>query len=202
VAVALTARFDLLADLKAASRARRLVSEVLAAWNRAEDAEVARLLVTEIVTNAVRVQLSESTRIPESSRPVDGERIPEGARPVQGDERANRPRVFGASTVTDRTANRGRWTSVRLALVAHPDRVRFLVGDDSPLPPVLRAGRAWDESGRGIQLVASLASDWGVLDPPPEAGHGKQVWFELAAEGTPPDGTASEVTGRAVAQEV
>jgi len=197
VAVALTARFDLLADLKAASRARRLVSEVLAAWNRAEDAEVARLLVTEIVTNAVRVQLSESPRIPESSRPLEGERIPEGAGPVEGDELADRPRVFGASTVRDRTASRGRWTSVRLALIAHPDRVRFLVGDDSPLPPVLRAGRTWDESGRGIQLVASLASAWGVLDPPPEAGHGKEVWFELAAGGSP-----AEVTGRAGVQEV
>jgi anti-sigma regulatory factor (Ser/Thr protein kinase) len=54
VAGALTARFDLPADARTAGRARRLVAELLAAWNRAETIEVAKLLVSEVVTNAVR----------------------------------------------------------------------------------------------------------------------------------------------------
>ncbi|CAO5163819.1 Anti-sigma regulatory factor (Ser/Thr protein kinase) [Frankia sp. AiPs1] len=54
MAGALTARFDLPADSRTAGRARRLVAELLAAWNRAETVEVAQLLVSEVVTNAVR----------------------------------------------------------------------------------------------------------------------------------------------------
>ncbi|SNQ50715.1 Anti-sigma regulatory factor (Ser/Thr protein kinase) [Frankia canadensis] len=54
MAGALTARFDLPADPRAAGWARRLVAELLAAWNRAETIEVAQLLVSEVVTNAVR----------------------------------------------------------------------------------------------------------------------------------------------------
>jgi anti-sigma regulatory factor (Ser/Thr protein kinase) len=126
---ALTARFDLLADTRAAGQARRLVSELLVAWERAEDAEVARLLISEVVTNAVRFA--------------------------------------------------GRLSALRLALVAHPDRVRFLVGDGSPLHPVLRSADSAAESGRGIHLVAALASAWGVLEASEESGLGKQVWFEL-----------------------
>jgi anti-sigma regulatory factor (Ser/Thr protein kinase) len=133
VADDLTARFELLADTSAAGQARRLVSNLLTAWNRAEDVEVARLLISEVVTNAVRFA--------------------------------------------------GRLTALQLALVAHPDRIRFFVGDGSPLHPVLRTVHPSDESGRGIHLVATLASAWGVVDPPPEEGHGKQVWFELCAGG-------------------
>ncbi|OFB42619.1 anti-sigma factor [Frankia sp. CgMI4] len=54
MAEALSARFDLPADPRAASRARRLVTELLAAWGRPETVEVAQLLVSEVVTNAVR----------------------------------------------------------------------------------------------------------------------------------------------------
>ncbi|EIV93737.1 ATP-binding protein [Frankia sp. QA3] len=54
MAGALTARFDLPADPRTAGRARRLVTELLAAWNRPETIEVAQLLVSEVVTNAVR----------------------------------------------------------------------------------------------------------------------------------------------------
>ncbi|CAO5231081.1 ATP-binding protein [Frankia sp. AgKG'84/4] len=50
----LTARFDLPADARTAGRARRLVAELLAAWHRPETVEIAMLLVSEVVTNAVR----------------------------------------------------------------------------------------------------------------------------------------------------
>jgi anti-sigma regulatory factor (Ser/Thr protein kinase) len=131
VAEALTARFDLPADPRAAGRARRLVTELLACWGRGEDAEVARLLVSEVVTNAVRF--------------------------AGGQER------------------------LQIHLAAHADRVRISVRDGSELRPIVKTARDDDEAGRGMHLVAALASEWGVLDGPAGPEPGKQVWFELAA---------------------
>lgn len=133
MAEALTARFDLPADARAAGQARRLVTELLTAWGRSEDTEVAQLLISEVVTNAVRFAGSRS--------------------------------------------------ALHLQLVAQHDRVRFLVGDGSTLRPLLRAARDSDESGRGMHLVAALASGWGVLEGDADAG--KQVWFELSAPTVP-----------------
>jgi anti-sigma regulatory factor (Ser/Thr protein kinase) len=131
VAEALTARFDLPADPRAAGRARRLVTELLASWGRGEDAEVARLLVSEVVTNAVRFAGSQEM--------------------------------------------------LQIDLAAHTDRVRIAVRDGSALRPIVKAARDDDEAGRGMHLVAALASEWGVVDGPAGPEPGKHVWFELAA---------------------
>jgi anti-sigma regulatory factor (Ser/Thr protein kinase) len=130
VAEALTASFDLPAEPRAASRARRLVAELLAAWGRQEDVDVARLLVSEVVTNAVRFV---------------------GSRPY-----------------------------LRLDVIAHSDRVRITVADGSAAKPVRCTPTDVDESGRGMQLISMLASEWGVLDVSHDHSPGKQVWFELA----------------------
>lgn len=130
MAEALTASFDLLADSQAAGRARRLVTELLTAWNRAEDAEVARLLVSEVVTNAVRYV--------------------------------------------------GVRHALRLEVVADERRMRIAVVDGSVHPPRLRDAADTDETGRGMHLVAALASEWGVVvagDQPDAPG--KSVWFDL-----------------------
>jgi anti-sigma regulatory factor (Ser/Thr protein kinase) len=131
VAEALTASFDLPAEPTAAGRARRLVTELLAAWGRAEDADVARLLVSEAVTNAVRFI---------------------GSRPC-----------------------------LRLDVIAQVDRLRIIVADGTAVRPVLRAPKDTEEAGRGMQLIATLATEWGVLDTTQDHSPGKQVWFELAA---------------------
>jgi hypothetical protein len=44
------------------------------------------------------------------------------------------------------------------------------------LPRPRRAGPE-DESGRGLELLAALAGNWGA--EPREGGVGKTVWFEL-----------------------
>jgi len=54
VGKALTARFELLADARAASMARRLIADLLTAWGHQQQTEVARLLVSEVVTNAAQ----------------------------------------------------------------------------------------------------------------------------------------------------
>nr|MDT0664135.1 ATP-binding protein [Micromonospora sp. DSM 115978] len=137
MAQALTACFDLPANPRAAGWARRLVTELLEAWNRREDAEVARLLVSEVVTNAVRFV---------------------GAR-----------------------------HALRLEVVADDLRVRIAVIDGSDQAPYLRDASDTDESGRGMHLIAALASEWGVRDADPEETEpGKGVWFDLPTPPTAP----------------
>ncbi|MGW0625594.1 ATP-binding protein [Streptomyces sp. NPDC001984] len=56
------------------------------------------------------------------------------------------------------------------------DTLRVEVSDPLPDPPRERATTPDDESGRGLQLVASSSRRWGTR--PGDAG--KTVWFELA----------------------
>lgn len=54
--------------------------------------------------------------------------------------------------------------------------LRVEVSDPLPEFPRERIARPEDESGRGLQLVASAARRWGTRP----VGAGKTVWFELA----------------------
>ena len=67
--------------------------------------------------------------------------------------------------------------------------VRVCVLDLSPVMPRARAYGAEATTGRGMRLIASLASDWGVQ----VQGQGrKTVWFELPAAGNPNEAPAWE----------
>jgi hypothetical protein len=55
--------------------------------------------------------------------------------------------------------------------------VRVAIADDVPRQPALRPAHEARLTGRGMNLVASLAMQWGVEPSPP----GKKVWFELSA---------------------
>ncbi|WP_442802717.1 ATP-binding protein [Streptomyces sp. CB01373] len=57
-----------------------------------------------------------------------------------------------------------------------PEVLLVEVSDPLPEPPHERPARADDESGRGLQLVASTSRRWGTR--PDDTG--KTVWFELA----------------------
>jgi len=67
----------------------------------------------------------------------------------------------------------------RLDASVTPDAVRIAVADANPALPLPRtaanAPTDLDERGRGLLLVAALASRWGT-DPLP---HGKSVWCEI-----------------------
>ena len=54
--------------------------------------------------------------------------------------------------------------------------VRVAVRDPSPDVPRVRAADDVDQSGRGMRIVDTVASAWGV-DAAPDGG--KTVWFEL-----------------------
>lgn len=66
---------------------------------------------------------------------------------------------------------------VQVRVRAEGPVLRVEVSDDSPVMPAPRAAGLMEEGGRGLALVDSLASRWGVLAYPP----GKVVWFELSA---------------------
>ncbi|MEU0585759.1 ATP-binding protein [Streptomyces sp. NPDC006132] len=115
------------ADPGAVRTARQAVRGQLRGWDLDRLADLAALLVSELVTNALR----------HATGPI----------------------------------------GVRLVRPASLDGVlRVEVSDPLPDPPHERTARPEDESGRGLQLVASSARRWGTR--PGDAG--KTVWFELA----------------------
>ena len=64
----------------------------------------------------------------------------------------------------------------RVGLVCADDTLRISVRDASFALPVRLTPDGVLVGGRGVQLVAALAHDWGTRDEP----DGKTVWAELA----------------------
>jgi anti-sigma regulatory factor (Ser/Thr protein kinase) len=64
---------------------------------------------------------------------------------------------------------------MQLRAVRRPSSIRIEVDDPSTEPPVLQNPDPLDERGRGILLVESLATSWGV----DIRETGKTVWFEI-----------------------
>lgn len=118
------------AEPGAVRTARAVVQDQLRGWGLEPLADVTALLVSELVTNALRYATG-----------------PIGVRLV-------RPTA-----------------SLRVLLVE--------VSDPLPDPPHERAARPDDESGRGLQLVASSSRAWGTRS----GAAGKTVWFEMAVTG-------------------
>ncbi len=63
-----------------------------------------------------------------------------------------------------------------VAVVLHRDSIRVEVGDTSDVMPKPRTAAANEPSGRGLELVAKLATAWGVEQ---RDDGGKVVWFEV-----------------------
>jgi serine phosphatase RsbU (regulator of sigma subunit) len=81
--------------------------------------------------------------------------------------------------VTNAMLHGGGCTGLETSAIA--DGLRIEVRDSSRIPPLV--GRPSDESltGRGVRLVASIASRWGA-DAEPD---GKVVWAEITGSGSP-----------------
>jgi anti-sigma regulatory factor (Ser/Thr protein kinase) len=76
---------------------------------------------------------------------------------------------------------RVRWTGTLL---------RVEISDACGLAPLPRGSRPEDECGRGLGIVAALATSWGVDFLP----SGKTVWFEIPAGEQPHDARREERT--------
>ncbi len=117
-------RVALDADPRRVVDARRFTERALSAWGLADLCDVATLLVSELMTNAILHARS----------------------------------------------------GVLLNVRHDANAVRIQVCDSSPLPPRVRHFRPDAGTGRGVRLLESLASTWGVA----QNAHGKCVWFTLA----------------------
>jgi anti-sigma regulatory factor (Ser/Thr protein kinase) len=58
-----------------------------------------------------------------------------------------------------------------------PDRIRIEVEDDGGGEPNVKSPGPSDTSGRGLQIVSSVADEWGVI--PRNEGPGKIVWATI-----------------------
>ncbi|MEW2514033.1 ATP-binding SpoIIE family protein phosphatase [Streptomyces sp. NPDC046870] len=130
------ATWELTAGLASASEARHRVAEKLTAWGLQDAVATTELIVSELVTNAVR--------------------------------HAGPP--------------------VRLRLIRQGTGLICEVSDNSSTSPHLRWARTFDESGRGLLIVAQLTRSWGTR----HHAHGKTVWAEqhLPTPGTPDEAHA------------
>jgi anti-sigma regulatory factor (Ser/Thr protein kinase) len=137
-------RVRLAAGPDAAAAARRRVREAIGAWDVPVDPDVAVLLASELVTNAIRYESGDT---------------------------------------------------VTLAISSGRGQLRVDVHDSSCLLPVVVDTPADAETGRGLMLVATLATNWGFYLTPA----GKAVFFTLTAgrEGAGPPGHARGTLGPA-----
>jgi serine phosphatase RsbU (regulator of sigma subunit) len=142
--------------------ARRMAAEALAGWNVPEErAELACLLVSEVVTNVVLHAATAS--IPRRELVMDGPPLPfEDSWDIPG---------FEDEVLNDK--------EFILRLRRGAESVWVEVFDQDLRLPRIRSAGENDEGGRGLYLVDQLARRWGSR-PTQE---GKAVWFEIPTRG-------------------
>jgi anti-sigma regulatory factor (Ser/Thr protein kinase) len=163
------------------SEARRLAAQTFASWGmEPEQTELACLLVSEVVTNAVlHASITPSPgheldlemesafvsapppRVSAAVGPLGSLAVGRPAPPAWDGRRVGRPREFALRL---RRGAASIWVEV-----FDPD-LRL---------PRIRTAAETDEGGRGLYLVEQLATRWGSR-PTPE---GKAVWFEMPRSG-------------------
>jgi serine phosphatase RsbU (regulator of sigma subunit) len=162
------------------SEARRLAAQTFRSWGMdPEQTELACLLVSEVVTNAV---LHASTT-PSPGRLFDWDRearprpLPagRGPQPALGQVTGLAPAWDGvlAGRPEQGASTPAKEFALRLRRGANSVWVEVF-DPDLRLPRIRTAGET-DEGGRGLYLVEQLATRWGSR-PTPE---GKAVWFEM-----------------------
>jgi serine/threonine-protein kinase RsbW len=84
--------------------------------------------------------------------------------------------LLATETATNAVRHAGTEATVVVRYLG--DRVRVEVGDGSPALPHVRVPGPEEIGGRGLSLVETLSSRWGVM---PTVG-GKRVWFEVSVK--------------------
>jgi len=124
--------------------ARAHLRNTLAEWNMAAYTDVAELLTSELITNAVLAST---------------------------DEQGNPVYLSGQLPV------------VIFRMIARPAVLVLEAWDLMQTPPIMRQVDVWDESGRGLFLVHTLAQRWNWKTAPDWPG--KCVWAELREPSQP-----------------
>ncbi|PRY00639.1 SpoIIE family protein phosphatase [Allonocardiopsis opalescens] len=151
------------------SDARRLAGETFEAWRvDREQAELACLLVSEVVTNVV-LHAAVPTRRRELV--LDGPPVGVGT----GFDESWADLVGPAAEADTPPAGTQRTREFTLRLRRGASAVWVEVFDQDLRLPRLRKAKDEDEGGRGLYLVDQLASRWGSRP----TRDGKAVWFEI-----------------------
>jgi len=179
------------------SEARRLAAQTFGSWGMdAEQIDLACLLVSEVVTNAVL----HASITPSPGRdldfdldpvimsaPVAAGRTPE---PVPARPRGRSAAAVKTAVVPVQAAaapswdggGPGRAREFALRLRRGANSVWVEVFDPDLRLPRIRTAADTDEGGRGLYLVEQLATRWGSRP----TADGKAVWFEMPRSGHRP----------------
>jgi anti-sigma regulatory factor (Ser/Thr protein kinase) len=142
----------------AAAWARRLVVEELGTWGLVALAETVELLVSELVTNALR-----------ASDDVD---------PVLAERYQRQPNAVKYEDLV-------KISCVRLRMSANGRKLLLEVWDKSPQPPAAadldkdELPHLESESGRGLFLVATCSAQWGWYYPADHKSQGMPEWGKV-----------------------
>jgi serine phosphatase RsbU (regulator of sigma subunit) len=186
------------------SEARRLAAQTFRSWGMdAEQIDLACLLVSEVVTNAVLhasitpspdqgldfdldpVLVTAPVVAPRAAEPVPAR--PQGRRAAPGRAATAAPARPATLPVPgwDGTASGAHRASARefaLRLRRGANSVWVEVFDPDLRLPRIRTAAETDEGGRGLYLVEQLATRWGSRP----TTDGKAVWFEMPRSGYRP----------------
>ncbi|MBO2464578.1 SpoIIE family protein phosphatase [Actinomadura violacea] len=179
------------------SEARRMAADAFASWGMLdEQAELACLLVSEVVTNVVLHATATPQPRRETVVPVPAGPPGRGGEPLSAPPpvQFNTAQVGGAFDAPldpaidaggfdeddwDLGADLGRreppTKEFRLRLRRGNDAIWVEVFDSDMRLPRIRSAGETDEGGRGLYLVDQLATRWGARP----TNDGKAVWFEL-----------------------
>jgi anti-sigma regulatory factor (Ser/Thr protein kinase) len=73
-------------------------------------------------------------------------------------------------------------TGFSVEVAIESEEIRIEISDDGTGDPAIQSPNPTDPSGRGLQIVKLLSSEWGVSAAP--SRRGKSVWFTLRAGAT------------------
>jgi anti-sigma regulatory factor (Ser/Thr protein kinase) len=136
-------------DATCAAQARRCVAEDLRASSICpESVDDVLLVISELVTNAVLHTGTDRGSAADTSDPADA---------TAADHAPVAPDQLG------------------LGWQLREGEITVSVDDADPTPPTPRAAANGDLNGRGLAIVAAIATEWGVLAQRP----GKRVWATI-----------------------
>jgi len=163
------------------SEARRFAAATFAEWDMDDDqADLACLLVSEMVTNAVlHASVTPSPAGRRFEVDIDPPVPVPAALPSAWPSAATAIAAQAWDSPAGQPASAHRPREFVLRLRRGAEVVWAEVFDPDLRLPRLRSARATDEGGRGLYLVEQLATRWGSR-PTPE---GKAVWFEIPLDG-------------------